>query len=309
MITVKNNIFNGPLVCFFTPYFVAFSDKQLPRVIKSPKCLQPYFEALYIKLKQPLPTIQDITFTSKEVEVHTNREIIIGFSGGKDGVAVAIKAILKGYKPILFHLYGINRLYKKERDSARILAAKLGLPLIEQHIQIKGKSNFQDHPFKNQLILSYLFDYGTPLGIGNYALGNHKFENERDGNVNIEFSDSIEQMERFDVFLRTTAPQYKRKTWLSNKEDALRTIFDWDKKLLMHISSCVTPHYRKPMFRKYVEKKFGAEVLLPGRCGVYCYKCTKEYLLFVEWGLLPRVENMVAACEDYIANKSPTTYV
>lgn len=293
---------------YFLQYYNLFGDNEYPTDITIDGFLEDYIKSFYKKIKLKLPKIiQKDAYKSYNIVKDNNNKILIGFSGGKDGVAVALLAKEQGLEPVLYHLYGINRTYKGEIENARKLAKAMNMQLIVHKIEIKGKQKYPDHPFKNQLIMSKMVDTGLELEIKNYAIGNHEFETESDANIKYEFSDSQEQIMRFDGFIKKYFASFHRKTWLKNNEHALRIIFDYNPDLLNMISSCVMPKFRRPRLRRFVKDNYGENVLLDGRCGCYCYKCAKEYLLLSEWGFLPENKEFKVKCKTYL-DKSDVHY-
>lgn len=299
----------GPFVAAFKDIYQIFSQQPFPtKLYNVPLLLEMYIENVYRKLNLNLPIFcntskkeEEALFsfpTLKQYNFKTNKKIIIGFSGGKDSVAAAILAKQSGYNPILYHLYGINRTYKFERVNAKKIAKELQMPYVEEYIEIKGKQEFPDHVFKNQIILCSMLDFGVTEKVNSYLLGNHLFENCKDANVQFEFSDSLEQINLFDKWVTSYLLNYKRETILKNNMHAVDIILKYDKNLINLYSSCITPLYRKPMMRKYIHKKFG-DVLLEGRCG-YCYKCTKEYIHLVDSGVLPKNKPFYLHCKNRI---------
>lgn len=292
----------------FVGHVINFADEIYPTDVICDSLLKEYIKNIYSKTNQALPKIT-VKDTDLKVTLPTNKEkILIGFSGGKDGVAVAILAKELGFTPTLYHLYGVNRTYRKEVENAEKIAAHLGIELVKEHIDIKGKQHFPDHPFKNQLIINHMLDYGISKGITNYALGNHNFESIAGANVRLEFSDSGEQIQLFDKYIKSKFENYSRITYLEDNVQALNIIARKDPSLFNIISSCVFPPYRKPMVRKNVIAKYGESVLLEGRCGCYCYKCTKEYIVLSELGILPYIKEYYDRCEDWQKTKSPVSY-
>lgn len=313
---IKINTQNkGQFVQYFAGLYEMYSAAPYPARIRSVHpVLQTYIANFCKKIGEKVPDfelsfgLQDL-FNAKTINhvdlIKSNRPMI-GFSGGKDGLAVAI--LLKKQNPILYHLYGINRTYKFERNNARALADMMGLEYVEEEVRLSGKQDFPDHPFKNQLIMAHMVDYGITLGVTDYYMGNHRFENCDGANVRLEFSDSGEQIDLFDTFIRSFVNNYQRETLLENNEHAIKIVADHDPKMFELFTSCVMPAYRKPMLRKYIEKNYPAGVLLPGRCG-YCYKCTKEYMLLADWGLLPMDKPFYERCKMISETKNPVMYI
>lgn len=296
---------------YFAGYCETYSDDPdtwLDGNLAIDPALHPFISNFYAKVEKPCVKLHSVPARLPVTQTANKDTIIIGFSGGKDCVATALLCKAAGLKPILYHLYGINRTYKKEREHAKQLADMLAMPYVEHSVEITGHQHYPDHPFKNQLILCNMVDYGVTKGVSLYALGNHDYETLAGGNVAIEFSDSGEQIRIFDQFVKQFVPQYQRQNWLRDNTHAITTVIEADPSLLAACSSCITPVYRRPMMRKYITQHYGAAVLWPNRCG-YCYKCTREYMILSKAGVLPYVDGMYQHCEHIQKHKVPTLYI
>ena len=307
-VKLNNYYHSNRLSTRFLKHFIDFSQEIYPDKIFTDSALSQFICNLYLKSEKAIP---EINIEEADIDInikHNEKDVLIGFSGGKDGVAVAIKAKQMGLNPILYHLYGINRTYRKEVDNARKLAEYLEMEIIVESIDIKGKQHFPDHPFKNQMIISHMVDYGIGRGITKYSLGNHKCESIQASSLKFSFSDSGEQIDLYNKYIKSKFNEYEGIIFLKNNTEALELLASYDPYLFQLTSSCVFPPFRRPIVRGYVTNKYGSEVLLDNRCGCYCFKCTKEYMVLSELGILPYIKEYYDRCEDWQKTKSPVSY-
>lgn len=212
---------------------------------------------------------------------------LVGFSGGKDSTAAALKLRAKGFNPILFHVKGINQSYPGERRAAEKVAVAIGAKLIVLDLKLSGKSAYFENPAKNQVILGFMVDYGRQKGIANYAQGGANEDSCADLNFVAGYSDGREMYQAADKVFQAALDGYR--FWhglLENDTDSLLTLLSYAPGVLQVMQSCMMPVRYKGNLTKGNENKYGVK-LLPGRCGS-CYKCASEWLHlalsnFVPW--------------------------
>lgn len=232
-------------------------------------------------------------FTQKEnnslTPINAEAEVLIGASGGKDGLAVLIKLLCQKPKRVeLFHVLGINRAYPDEHLSVMAIANEFNVPVIYRHVKITGQSDHIENPIKNQLILALMVEYGMSRGIHTYTQGNLLCDTTKEQDLSSGYSDSWEMYEAATPYFQTHQPNYQYLHLLKNDSDSLKTIIDYDPELLKLVRSCMTPLRYRESLRKKNMLKYGVD-LMPNRCGS-CYKCGSEFLHLVAFGFRPALD-------------------
>lgn len=90
-----------------------------------PAALADYIGTLYSRQGK---TAQPIVAPAPLPQVHvqpSGNTVLVGFSGGKDSTAAALKLRAMGFAPVLFHVQGINPSYPRELDAAVVTNAGL----------------------------------------------------------------------------------------------------------------------------------------------------------------------------------------
>lgn len=206
-----------------------------------------------------------------------DERVVVGFSGGKDSAAAALKLAGQGFAPTLFHVRGLNRAYPGEADAATAVARALGFKLAILNLTLSGKSAWIENPAKNQFILGMMGDYGWRQGIAHYCQGNLSEDHATDTDFGAGFSDAVEMYRAADTLMGAAIPGYAyHHGLLKNDSDSLTTILKLNPGILPSIQSCMTgPRFRGKLHQTN-EAKFKVK-LLPERCGS-CYKCGVEWL-------------------------------
>jgi hypothetical protein len=310
MIQIKQKGIEYPLHNYFAPLCEHYSAEPYPRSVYADPALRQFVYNFCAKVETYEPAWCDTPFVRPAPPVVSTKNkgvIIVAFSGGKDGLAVALKLLQAKKEVILYHLLGVNRTYGHEVFAAEKLAKRLGVQFVIDRVQITGKQTLPDHPFKNQLITCNMVDAGNTIGVTDYAMGDHVGMTLAEADVRWQFTDVPEQQQLFDNFVRQSVPAYSRKTYLKSNTQALEIIIAHDWTLLNDVSSCVTPQFRKPMMRQHIQRKYGDGVLLDGRCG-YCIKCVKEWMTLVTHGKLKYNNGFWQHCTNVVRNKEHMIY-
>ena len=245
-----------------------------------------------------------LTYTSQEYDAEVinaeckKKNIIIGFSGGKDSTATALYFKKKGFNVYLFHVHGLNKFFPQELESAKAVAKALDLPLIVQNVKLQGKSLYPDHPLKNIIIANMALqwgienDIGTRLGMGNYYTASVE---------DLEFAtagdDAIEMWQAYKSVIRKFIPSVRVETPLMNLSSTLE-LFEGERELLETAQSCVMTYRFKAKHRERIESTYGVK-LLPNRCGC-CWKCAVEYIYFADKGMLDYNEQYYMHCIEVL---------
>ena len=228
------------------------------------------------------------------------KNIIIGFSGGKDSTATALYFKRKGFNVYLFHVHGLNKFFPQELESAQEVAKALDLPLIVQNVKLQGKSLYPDHPLKNIIIANMALqwgienDIGVRLGMGNYytaTLDDVEFATAGD--------DAIEMWQAYKKVIRKYIPNVKVETPLMNLSSTLK-LFEGERALLETAQSCVMTYRFKAKHRERIESTYGIK-LMPNRCGC-CWKCAVEYIYFADKDMLPYNQDYYMHCIEVLMN-------
>ena len=226
------------------------------------------------------------------------KNIIIGFSGGKDSTATALYYKKKGFKVYLFHVHGLNKFFPQELESAREVANALDLPLIIRNVQLKGTSLYPDHPLKNIIIANMALQWGIANNIGvRLGMGNYYTTHLNDVEFATAGDDCCEMWSAYKVVMRKYIPHLKLETPLMNLSDTMRA-FEGEKKLLETAQSCVMTYRFKNKHRERIQKTFGIE-LMPNRCGC-CWKCAVEYMYFADKDMLPYSRDYYIHCLEVL---------
>jgi len=202
-----------------------------------------------------------------------NGTMWVAFSGGKDGMAAAIKARNEGFKVILYHITGINRAWPDELKWAQEAADQMNMPLFVDKVSISGaKNGFVEMPTKNQVITEMMIGRMMEYGGSHYTLG--VFSNDiTSANWTLDWSDNPESVELFHQHLESRFPGLQFHQYLKNSTESIHVVAS--EGLINFAHGCMSQMRFRDKTKKANETKFGE--ILPGRCGS-CKKCVKEYL-------------------------------
>jgi hypothetical protein len=237
------------------------------------------------------------------------KRAVVGYSGGKDSVAMAIKMQKAGYKVEAFHVQNLNRSCSDEKQASIETCRLLDIPLTIKSVKTNGPTMRIESPVKNLLVLAMMLDDCGPLGVKTYALGTqvNRKGGVDDFNTNMDFSDSpdvlfigselFRQEKGFNLRVGELGKSsidayYSMKIVLGHKKG-------WE--LLCAYRSCMTQFRFKDMRRKHNEKKYSLK-LLPGRCGS-CWKCCLEYLVLDAMGAVKSNKGFKEKCFSFIHNQ------
>lgn len=252
-----------------------------------------------------LPEMPDYKLTK-------TKSALLGYSGGKDSVAMAIKLEREGMDVKAFHVRNLNRSCTDEMQASIDTCKLLDIPLIIKPVATHGPTTRIENPVKNLLVLAMMLDHGGPLGVANYSIGTQVDRpNGMDGfNTDLDFSDSPDVIFIGSEFFRQvpgfTLRAAELGRWNIDMLYSIELVLSHEKgmELLKASRSCMTQFRFKDMRRKHNEKKFGVK-LLPGRCGS-CWKCCMEYLLLESMGAVKTNKGFVEKCWDYIKSQKLT---
>lgn len=275
------------LTRWFLPIYEAYSVEQFPKVLDVPKDIRTALNVLHKKAGRPMLGGGDAELPPLAWQKVNERKAFISFAGGKDALAVAIRAEQDGFKPTLVYVGGINKVVPSERKAAEKVARLAGYPLVETKINIKGQKDFGEHPLKNVFILCLLIDIGRMQGATAFGQGNI-FEDDSTRSI-IEdcMSDSTDLLRMFVRAFRKVTPPITHLNYLHDNLQSFYIVWKNKPQVIPHLSTCNMGDFRRPMRRKYIAEHYGAEVLPPAGCGG-CYKCAYEYKHKEAFGLIKK---------------------
>lgn len=230
------------------------------------------------------------------------KEVIICFSGGKDSTATAVHYKEKGYSVILYHLHGINKMYKDEYLSASKVAEDLDLPLMQEEVTITGwvQPDWIEHPMKNMIIANRAIQFALRhkmaprIAFGNFStstLDNDPFE--------VCGGDCREMWQIYRQIMEPIIPNMHIETPLENMQSTLDILFK-HQELIDNIQSCIIPfHYKQRLRKRHAEKY--AYKLPPNRCGS-CWKCAVEYIVYCDNDIWEYDEVWYEHCLEVLRN-------
>jgi hypothetical protein len=230
------------------------------------------------------------------------KRVVLGFSGGKDSLAAALKLQAWGYVPVPLFVQGINRSYPQELEHAQALCRHFGWKLMVARVKLRGETPYKENPVKNQLLLALQLDLGLKLGTNLVAQGNLIQDRAADLNFTAGFSDAWEM---FDAFQRSVPVAKVFHSLLNNESDSFITLSRAPEAFAL-LSSCMMPVRYKAQLTRRNEAKFKLQ-LLPGRCGS-CYKCADEYLHMVALQLTEPNRPFMLHCLELARKAWPTIY-
>ena len=228
------------------------------------------------------------------------KNIIIGFSGGKDSTATALYYKQRGFNVYLYHVHGLNKFFPQELQSAQEVADTLGLPLIVENVKLSGKSLYPDHPLKNIIIANMMVQWGIKNGIGvRLAMGNYYTVELDDVEFSTAGDDTREMWQAYKSVIKKYVPKLKIEFPLEDITTTFRMLSK-ERGLIEKTQSCVMTYRFKESHRKRIQKTFGIE-LMPNRCGC-CWKCAVEYIYFADHDVLPYVKDYYIHCFAVLMN-------
>lgn len=269
------------------------------------------FESWYNVISSAIDTTNSISTYNIEKEriviPDINNNILIGFSSGFDSVYHALKLKHCGYNPILFHFKHLNKSYPDEYDKAFNFAKEFDFDIVVVELEHDKNSIFIDNPIKNQLILSYMIEYGAIHNINKFALGNNKFEKISECRVQYGISDSIEMFEAFRLGVSNYYSNLQYFDIDKRKVDCYKFVATHYPQAFKYVNSCITPHRFKKHLNNLNSNKFNIQPLSNTRC-LSCYKCAIESIVLNDCGHTHYPQEFIEHCYNVIRKKSDTIF-
>lgn len=276
MQTLEFPSFGGPLVDIADELFTWGSQWPLPESALLPPEMQGVLDVIggFADAKAQAVGVSE-TIAPKDLDP---RRAIVLFSGGKDGLAAALKLREGGLRPVLLHVRGINgAAYAHEYEAAKAVAEAVSMPFRSVDVALRGKSAHVENPTKN-LALALI---GAALAVewkaGVVALG-LAGDDTTSTNVRCGLSDNITVADKGAAAIMAMVRGLDvRPSVVEDETESLCVVSASARHALPVISSCMTGARFKGKLHKDNVEKFGA-ALMPGRCGS-CYKCAFEQIV------------------------------
>lgn len=233
---------------------------------------------------------------------NAGKNIIVCFSGGKDSTATALYYLENGYSVTLYHLHGINKMYKDEYISVQKVADQLSIPLIIEDIKIVGwvKPLYFEHPMKNYIIANRAIQWALRNNIySQIAFGNFSTSSLEDEEFGVCGGDCFEMWDIYNNIIQQIIPGFKVETPLDNMQDTLNTLF-LRPELLDNIQSCIIPYNYKVRLQRENSSKYDYKIPA-NRCGS-CWKCAVEYITFCDNNIFEYDEKYYKHCLQVLKN-------
>lgn len=303
----KNPLFEGFLSNYLIYLYEQFSQLPLPQYIKIPN--DSWKECIHLLYKcnhQEDPEfIVDTTLVPPYDDIPLNTDkVLVGLSGGKDSASHVARLVDEGKKVTAYFMKKANISYTLEEDAAQSIADSLDVLLLKDELLKSGKSDFHDNPFKNQLILVRMLEWGLNHDCTVISLGECWDSISSDiADTQFNFTDSLDFIQAFEKALQSHVPSVRFDCMFENEVTDYSYIINKHPELIPHIISCVMPTRYLNIQRQQIEKYHihgnpfvpDNEELLPGRC-MACWKCMYEWILLVAWNKIPYNE-------EYFKNK------
>lgn len=293
------------------------SGETFPDIVEIPnEAWNEYINSLWIGHNQSIPekkiNTNLIPLSNKTQKEKVNNKVVIGFSGGKDSLVVALRMQEEGFTPIMFHVKGLTRSTGyTESLASREIALKNNWEYIEEKISYNGKTNYLESPVRNHLVLSYMIDYMINNNITNAGIGleiedkvfNTSFEERKDNG----FSDGVDFTQLFIKAIKNTFQDFTLYGAIGSKVSGTIWLFDKYKDIAMESNSCMLADRVKEYTRNKKMVKFGIHKLPKYNC-LCCKKCCQDYLILYKANILgdmvaDDMENATKSCYKTIRNK------
>lgn len=213
-----------------------------------------------------------------------SKVMVVCASGGKDSTAVAKFYKDLGYRVILYHMKGINKVYQDEYKAVDCLSAWLKCEYHIEEVKLTGTHDWIEHPMKNYMIangaIQYCLDNNLPLNI---AFGNYDSSRLEDMDFEIDAGDSRDMWDIYELIVGNEIPNFRIYTPLNDISETYK-ILDNDLGLFEICISCMSPYRFREYWKQRTETKYGVK-LMENRCGC-CYKCCLEYMVLADKGYI-----------------------
>jgi 7-cyano-7-deazaguanine synthase in queuosine biosynthesis len=216
-------------------------------------------------------------------------DVVVGYSGGKDSLAVALTLQEYGYTPILMHIQGLTRSTSSiELKSTKEVAEKTGWPLEINKLSYKGDNPYIESPVRNFLVLAYMIEYMLEKNINKAAMGIETTDKTRyvpiEEHKNNGFSDGIDTVQLFVKAIRYTFKDFVLLDSIESKPAMTVWLYKKYKDLFDISSSCFcTDRFLLSKRQKYM-KRYNLKYLPKYNC-FCCRKCAQDYLILKEAGI------------------------
>lgn len=212
-------------------------------------------------------------------------DVVIGFSGGTDGLTCALRLKEIGKNPILFHVKGLTKSNQAaEWKAVQRLTDMLGAEMYSQPIYYDGLCDYVESPVRNCLVLAMMIDFMIESGdLTTVMMGNQSSSRMGVNGTNSDFTGVSDTVEVYDAFvgaIKATFPQFRMFSCV--EEESSKYCYLWYKypEYIKEASWCLdrmnaagaNNWHRRKIIEKYVVSG------LPDHCCLCCYKCVAMYL-------------------------------
>lgn len=245
--------------------------------------------------------VKTIPFDYKVGSIAKNNKVMVALSAGLDSVYLMHKLKDSGYDVTAVHVAGLNKSSAKYEADRSKRIADAAVVKFKKIVFKSPRQCFPDNPFKNQLILSMMLDAGIKRGIYRYAVGSDWTTPLSDAVIGYTITDAAEVYRAYWKGVQHRFPQAELIFINDNekKYERLQYLYKEHRASLELVSSCIAPERFREHWHKQNEQRYGIE-LMSGRCGS-CYKCSMEYILLVEAGLINKNEKFYEHAWDILA--------
>ncbi len=267
-----------------TLYNVVNHDPLLSELPPMPRCLYPSVDLVYKGAGRMLPTflVSTTEHVPRPVRLHDDL-FVLGMTGGKDSLAVAIKLIKEGMRGVGVHVRGINPAYPHEASAAQEQARALKMKYRE--VRVRVNKEYIENPARNHTILLILAEYARILGAGTVVEGLHEARVAATQPFKTGWSDCKEMARAGQEMLSDCVP------WLNNRlvdlpmsdTESIEYVHTNAPRMIPMVRSCMTTARHYARVRAISQCIHEPHLMLPGRCGA-CYKCCREWLVLREIG-------------------------
>ena len=295
--------FNGVLteICF--SLFEKFNTKNFPKELTIPTNFVDIVNYTYSTLKYELPKIN--TYDLEKIDVVQNdKNVVVAFSGGLDSVYITLKLLNEGYIPHLIYVNGMNRCEgNKSFECASEFSKKFNLDLEIVNFKRKGKSDWLENPFRNELIKSICVDYALENNYSIIASGEDSKMSVSNISDILCVCDTIECQKLYAIAINnyTDNKFVFKNTEYASKIEKLKYLDKYD--TLDYYYSCTCMYCNFEQLKNQTKKKFNIEHFVPKQNCLCCRKCT-QHMLFLE--NIEKVK-LSDSYRDYCWNKVKTS--